>query len=199
MKMAGYKELKQKIDESAGTQLSNMAFMFPESWTEESRTLMGLRYRSSVSRLDEIEVEYKAKKQLLGGVYSLSFTGVKEDLLFEDNELCVLQYRGRFIKGEAFFESKEGTGSLALILNGDIDLIRTLSSLDILSMEVSCRDRKLSITLSPMGGAYTYTVFPPMKHDAVLPQGDLNRIVKALNRIAAAFPSDDGRKAAGAE
>ena len=64
-------------------------------------------------------------------------------------------------------------------------------------MKVSCRDSRLTYSLSPLGGAYTYTVFPPMKYGGVLPRGDIEAIGRVMKLIADSFARIE--MAAGAE
>ena len=180
--MKGY---GQKIDKSARTQLMECAPYFPALWGDSEETVMGLHYGSPEEGPDSIDVVYEAKKQLLGGVYNLVISGEKEAVCSEGD--AEMFYKGRFIKGEAYFKPGKEGGDLAEILNGNSELIELLSRLDLLTMKVSCHDNRLTYSLSPFGGAYTYTVFPPMKYGGVLPGGDIKAIGRVMNLIAESF------------
>ena len=111
--MKGY---GQKIDKSARTQLMESAPYYPASWGEPEETVMGLRYGAPEDGPDSITVAYEAKKQLLGGVYSLNIEGEMDGVNGEGE--AEMFYRGRFIKGEAYFKPGREGGDIAEILNG---------------------------------------------------------------------------------
>jgi hypothetical protein len=135
----------------------------------------------------------------LGGVYSLVFSGVRYNILMDETEETELFYHGRFVKGKAYFKSAKGGGGLSEVLNSDEELIELLSALDLLFLRVSCHENQLSLSLSPLGGAYTYTVFPPMKYGGILPRENVDSIIKVITKIAAAFELKPNKLAAGAE
>jgi hypothetical protein len=160
---------------------------------------MGFLYSNPGENLDLVKVEYEAKKQLLGGIYSLVFSGEKGNISLDETDEAELFYKGRFVKGEAYFKSENPSGKLCEILNGDRELVELISALDLLYLKVSCHENQLSLSLSPLGGAYTYTVFPPMKYGGILPRENMDSIIKVINKIAASFKAEPDKLAAGAE
>ncbi len=193
-------KLRQKIDKAASDQLERILTTFPKSWGTADRGDDLMEYRfDSFSDGAEMAVAYDAKKQLLGGVFSLVFTLGCANTSGVESGKAKLQYKGSFIKGDAFFSAgKKSDSLLAEALNSYPDLMKILSELDLLSMNVSADNGTLKVELSPLGGAYTYTIFPPMKYGGLLPDTDLERIRQVLNIFAAGF-SDNARRVAGAE
>ncbi len=192
--MKGY---GQKIDRSAMTQIHESARSYPAGWGEAEVTAQGLVYGSPDEGPERILVTYEAKKQLLGGVFNLVIQGECggcPSCMEGDAEMF---YGGRFFKGEAYFKPGKEGGPVAGILNGNGELLKDLTRLDLLSMIVTCQDGRLVWRLSPLGGAFSYTVFPPVKYGGVLPRGDIEAIGRIMNLIADGFREKE--LAAGAE
>ena len=192
---------RQKIDKEASDQLERILGTFPKAWgcTEEHGGKGNYRFNGFADS-DDAYVAYDAKKQLLGGVYSLVFSLTRENIITDAEGEVLLHYKGHMLKGEAYFAAKKRSeGTLSEKLNGQKELIKLLSELDLLSMTVSVSKGTLNVKLSPLGGAFTYTVFPPMKYGSLLPDTHLERIRQALMIFAAEFPKADVRQAAGAE
>lgn len=192
-------KIRQKIDREAEKQLDSMVKLFPLTWGEPRQGERTGSYRFDFMKgIPPVDVTYRAKKQLLGGVYSLVFSLDIEGLPELEGGKAELCYTGRFLKGKAYFKDTQGSG-LAEELNGDQDLLAYLTELDLLSLTLTVKEGLMQVKLSPLGGAYTYTLFPPMKYGAVLPEGDRERIRLALFHIASAFALREHQKTVGAE
>ena len=193
-------KLRQKIDKAASDQLERILSAFPSSWGEMSeRTTEGKFRFDGFLGTSDVQVAYDAKKQLLGGVYSLEFSLSNENVGWDGEGKAELRYKGRMLKGDAYFKPGKTGNALSVLLNSNCELIRLLSELDLLYAKVSVTEGMLKVTLSPLGGAYTYTVFPPMKYGAMLPDKDIERIRRVLVIFADLFTHADIQAAAGAE
>lgn len=193
-------KLRQKIDKAASDQLERILGTFPAAWGRKSdRTPDGkFRFDGFSDRCD-VHVAYDAKKQLLGGVYSLVFSFKSTEIRWDGEGKAELRYKGRMLKGDAYFKPGKTGDALSVLLNSQKKLIRLLSELDLLNASVSVTGGAIDVSLSPLGGAYTYTVFPPMKYGALLPDKDIERIRKVLVIFAGLFSHADMQAAAGAE
>ena len=192
-------ELRQKIDKEASDHLGRWVGRMPDIWGGAEKTAFPGTYRfKDWGGAAGLELTYEAKKQLLGGVFSQVYTLRTEGSALGGQEETKLHYHGWFLKGDAFFKQK-GQGAAAELLNRDAELIRLLSALDLLSLSLIFREGSAEIRLSPLGGAFTYTLFPPVKYGADLPGTDLERIRRALIRMEILISGGEQRSIAGAE
>ena len=151
---------RQKIDKAASDQLERILGTFPKSWMLNSEKSQDGEYCfDGFADSDSVSLGYDAKKQLLGGVYSLVFNLTRENILWDGKGEARLCYKGRMIKGDAYFTAGKSDPSLSAWLNTQSKLVRLLSELDLLSMYVSVKNEVLQVRLAPLGGAfYLYCV-----------------------------------------
>ena len=173
---------KQQIDGKVNRALSYVGESFVSKFGKALQSDGDLVFSKYPKQLSSVRLAYRKKDYLFGGLYNLHLCGevLSEDKGFRTGSVK-MGYHGIMFKGDAFFKGDEQISSL---LNEDHQLIKKLSELDLYSGEVVFSEDRAVVTLVPMGGSYTYTIFPPSNYGGILKAESAERLAEALAVLA---------------
>jgi hypothetical protein len=176
-------KIRQQIDGKANKNLSYLGERFVPRFGEKTECSDGeISFSKFAKPLCDVRLSYRKKKYLLGGLYTLVLSGeVKMKKGFPETGALAVGYRGVLLKGKAFFK---GETPAAYLLNRDYALIKKLTELDLYEGKIAFSDGKATITLVPLSGSYTYTIFPPTRHEGIIGKENVDRLSDALVLIA---------------
>lgn len=167
--------MRQKIDGYAQQYLKEVANHFLPYFGEMTAAGDELVFAASPQPLARVRILAKKNKQLFGGIYSLRIIG-ELDLprLKADRRPIRIFYEGWMIKGKAYF--KQGSAEEPEIvkrLNGNAELIGTLSRLDLEFGAITAADGKYLVELTPISGSYMYMTIPPLRYPGAISQQEV--------------------------
>ena len=177
--------MRTKADVQAGIYLKNISKKFVSYLGDMEALTDEMVFKSPPMALNNVKIRIKKNKFLFGGVFSLQIIGEHvQPELTEDVRTISIGYKGRMIKGDAYFkDGNAGQGRILARLNGNSELISTLNGLDLEKGEIRKVDEKLEICLTPLGGSYMYMTIPPMQYTGAFSQRDIEGICRTLSLI----------------
>ena len=181
--------IRTKMNKYADAALERQVPAFANSLGEAGKNGAGYVFPPPAGPGSSLRLCYRERRKFLGGVFALTMEATAPTSAKVLEQLRAagplrLRYKGALLKGAALFTARKDTAcSLLLMLNKDAKLLELLAKQDVERLEISADDDVLRISLTPVGGAYTYMVLPPLRYAVALPKGHEALMAGSMHRL----------------